>query len=277
MGMMRHLMLTLLSYPSPTPEWAIAAADDLAVHLDAELCAALCVVNIRDVSNMLARHLLGADEAIAAENRQSRANADALASRFAAVVGSSDIHRQFRLTCWNMADPRALARHARLFDMTVLPLFEHPDIRWLVEGLLFDSGRPLLLLPKREGQGWSRIVIGWDGSRAAARALADAMPLCRRAKAVEIVTITGEKELPADLSPADIRHHLALHGITATSRMIALEEGDAGTALLAHARAESADLLVMGGFGHSRMREFLLGGATSTVVHRPSLPVLVAH
>jgi len=275
--MIRQLLLTMLSAPAPTPEWALAAADGLAVHLDAELDALLATINIPDVSNALARRLVGADAAIAAENRAIRAQADALSSRFAAIVGSSDPHRQKRIESCGFVDPNAAAFHARLSDLTLLPIYGHPDERWLIEGLLFGSGRPLLLLPEPARSAWDHIVIAWDGSRAAARALADALPLCRRAKTVKILTITGEKPLPADLSIDGVRHHLARHNVAATGIERPVEGDDVGTDLLAYANGQSADLLVMGGFGHSRLREFFLGGATQSVIHAPTLPVLMSN
>ncbi|ATE63885.1 universal stress protein [Rhizorhabdus dicambivorans] len=275
--MIKHVLLTLLSHPAPTPGWALAAADGLAVHLDAELDAVVATIHIPDVSNALARRLVGADAAIAAENQAIRAEADALSSRFAAVVGSSDPHRQKQVESCGFVDPNAVALHARLFDLTLLPIFGHPDERWLIEGLLFGSGRPLLLLPKRTRVAWDHIVVAWDGSRAAARALADALPLCRRAKAVEIITITGEKPLPPELSPVEVRHHLARHGIMANGVERPVEGEDVGADLLAHAVSRSADLLVMGGFGHSRLREFFLGGATQSIIQKPTLPILMSN
>lgn len=274
--MIKHMMLTLLSHPEPTPPWALAAADALAVHLDAELCAALAVIAIPDVTNALARRLAGADEAIAAENRRSLDHAEVLAARFASVIGSSDPHRLTRIPASHIVDPNPIASRARLYDLALLPLYGHPDTRWLIEGLLFESGRPLLLMPEC-GARWDHIVIAWDGSRAAARALADALPLCRRAKQVEVVTVTGEKVLPPDLTSADVIHHLACHGIAATQRSIAAEGADAGTALLGHMRRDAADVLVMGGFGHSRIREFILGGATETAIHATDVAILMAH
>ncbi|MES2496415.1 MAG: universal stress protein [Pseudomonadota bacterium] len=275
--MIKHIMLTLLSHPDPTPDWALRAADALAVHLDAQLCAALAVVTIPDVSTPLARRLVGADAAIAAENRYSLDNADKLATRFSALIGSSDAHRLARILSGHIVDPNPIASHARLFDLALLPAYGHPDTRWLIEGLLFNSGRPVLILPERPAYRWDHIIIGWDGSRAAARAIADALPLCRRARTVEIVTVTGEKALPSDLALDDVIHHLSCHQVSATGQMIPGDEDGAGQALLTHARRQAADLLVMGGFGHSRMREFFLGGATETVLHAPNLPILMSN
>ena len=190
--MIKRIMLTLLSHPEITPDWAIVASDELAVHLDAELNASISEMHIPDPTNILARKLAGADAAIAAENRVSRTNANLLASRFSKITGSSATDRQFRASCLRFADPDQLARHARLFDLSIVPVYGHPDTRWIAEAMLFSSGRPMLLLPERASQSWTSIVIAWDGSRAAARALADSLPLCRKARDVSLLSITGD-------------------------------------------------------------------------------------
>lgn len=275
--MIKRLMLSMLSYPEITPEWAIVASEELAVHLDAELNAIISVMHIPDISNVLARKLVGANAAIAAENRESRTNANLLASRFSRITGSSDKARQFRADCLRFADPDQLAGHARLFDLSIVPLCGHPDTRWIAEGMLFSSGRPLLLLPRRSRQGWSSILIGWDGSSAAARALADSLPLCRKATDVRLLTITGDKPLSDDLSPEAAAGHLKYHGVSCIVERVEAGRRNAGGVLLEHARLADADLLVMGGFGHARLREFVLGGATDTVLQDADLPVLLSH
>lgn len=275
--MIKRMMLTLLSHPEITPDWAIAASDELAVHLDAQLSASISEMHIPDPSNFLARKLVGADAAIAAENRVSRTNANLLASRFSTITGSSDSERQFRANCLRFADPVQLARHARLFDLSIIPLYGHPDTRWIAEGMLFSSGRPMMLLPERSRRSWSSIVIAWDGSRAAARALADCLPLCQKARDVKLLTITGDKTLSDDLSPEAAADHLGHHGVPCIVERVEADGRNAGIILLEQARLTDADLLVMGGFGHARMREFILGGATDTILQDADLPVLLSH
>lgn len=275
--MIKRMLLTLLSYPEITPDWAIVAADELAVHLDAELNASISEMHIPDPSNILARKLVRADAAIAAENRASRANADLLMGRFAAITGSSDVERQFRANCLRFADTDQLARHARLFDLSIVPVYGHPDTRWIAEGMLFSSGRPMLLLPERANQGWSSIIIAWDGSRAAARALADSLPLCQKAREVRLLTITGDKPLPDDLSPETAADHLTHHGVSCAVARVEAGGRNAGSVLLEQASRVEADLLVMGGFGHARLREFILGGATDTILQDADLPVFLSH
>jgi nucleotide-binding universal stress UspA family protein len=137
----------------------------------------------------------------------------------------------------------------------------------------------VLLLPPNDGTAplFDAIAIGWDGSRAAARALADALPVCALANTVELVTITGEKDLEGGVAWSDMRRHLATHGIEARIVEVPAQGLDAGSALLRHCEGAGADLLVIGAYGHSRLREFALGGATRSVLADAALPVLLSH
>ncbi|MCI3953839.1 MAG: Universal stress protein UspA, partial [Burkholderiales bacterium] len=121
------------------------------------------------------------------------------------------------------------------------------------------------------------VAIAWDFSRPAARAVADALPLLERAKRVRVVTVVNEKDIASRRSSAELARHLARHGID-----IVLDEFDSmgrriGAALEAYVASRNADLLVMGAYGHSRVREFILGGATRSMLARPPVPVFLSH
>jgi nucleotide-binding universal stress UspA family protein len=123
------------------------------------------------------------------------------------------------------------------------------------------------------------VVVGWDASREAARAVRDALPLLTQAKVVEVVSVNPR---PADLGHgdvpgADIALYLARHGVNVEVQRIETRELDVGNALLSHVASEAADLLVMGGYGHARLREIMLGGATRTILHDMTVPVLMSH
>lgn len=276
--MIKTILLPLLSHPDATPDWAIATADELAVRLDARLCAMTSVIHIPDVSNALARRLTSADAAIAWENHASRANADAVERRFSAITGSAEPARQSEVESSNFfVNAEPIAAHARLFDLSIVPVYDHPDTRSIAEALIFASGRPTLLLPQTNMPIWRHVMVAWNGSREAARALAAAIPLCRIADTVRIVTIAGDKDLSEDLSPDAVKQYLHHHGVVCDCDEIAANGKDAGEALLAHAAAAGASLLVMGAFGHSPMREFVFGGATATILGNVELPVLLSH
>jgi len=120
------------------------------------------------------------------------------------------------------------------------------------------------------------VVVGWDGSAGAARAVHDALPFLERARTVHLVSVTGDKALPRHAPLEGLAAHLSRRGIQAATHLVPGEGRDAGSALLRHCREAGAELLVMGAYGRSKMREFILGGATATVIANPSIPVLLA-
>lgn len=171
------------------------------------------------------------------------------------------------------------AEAARSFDLAVVPQNkpDEPALPNYAEAALFHSGRPVLVVPyiHRSGLSLDRVLLCWDGSRAAARAVSDAWPLLERAKALSVVTI-GHGQRPSKLQQ-DFKEHLTKHGINASMDVLAAEDIDAGNAILSHAADTQADLLVMGGYGHSRLREWILGGVTRTILQTMTVPVLLSH
>lgn len=170
---------------------------------------------------------------------------------------------------------------ARNYDLSVVAQ-AHPDDgladTLAVEAALFDSGRPVLVVPyiQTEGIRLDRIMVCWDGSRNAARAVGDALPLLKRAKKIEVVTIE-QKEQRDSLRGAQIADHLARHKLDVDLKSIVAPEIDVADVILSHAADSQADLLVMGGYGHTRIREFVLGGATRGILGSMTVPVLMAH
>ncbi|WP_293972750.1 universal stress protein [Sphingopyxis sp.] len=130
---------------------------------------------------------------------------------------------------------------------------------------------------KSSGLKFDRITIAWDGSRVAARALADALPLVGTAASISVVQIVGDKDLSRAASAADAVRNLTLHGLKAEAIELPLQGGDAGVTIQAFCQRHASNLLVMGAFGHSRAREFVLGGVTRTILDNPQLPVLLSH
>jgi nucleotide-binding universal stress UspA family protein len=171
---------------------------------------------------------------------------------------------------------------ARRFDLAVVGQSEPDKVapeELIVEGTLFSSGRPLLIVPyiQKEGLKLDRVMVCWDASRNAARAVADAMPLLARAKAVDIVIVASERPKSDDIPGADIGQHLARHGLSVEVKRIVATDTDVANTILSHAADTSADFIVMGGYGHSRLREFILGGATRGILSSMTLPTLMSH
>jgi nucleotide-binding universal stress UspA family protein len=181
------------------------------------------------------------------------------------------------------ADP---AVHARYADLAILgqldPDSGEPDmIRPRPEQVTLASGRPILVVPYAGNfpNLGRRVVIGWNASREAARAVNDAMPLLTAAEIVSILTIDPREGPRAhgELPGADISLHLARHGVKAEIERAVSPDLPVGEALLSRAADLGADLLVMGAYGHSRARELLLGGATRSLLRSMTLPVLMSH
>jgi nucleotide-binding universal stress UspA family protein len=121
------------------------------------------------------------------------------------------------------------------------------------------------------------VMICWDGSRAAARAVADAIPILGEGSRVEIVIITNERGKQYDIEGADIGQHLARHGLKVEVNRFPGSDIDVADALLSHTADSSVDFMIMGGYGHSRLREFVLGGATRSIFQSMTVPVLLSH
>lgn len=178
--------------------------------------------------------------------------------------------------------PSQAAMHARHADISVLPMAVDPLrdgalIRYYFSGLLLASGRPLLLVPTvPTWQVPQRPMIAWQPRREATRALHDAMPFLRAAANVELVTV-GEGGGDEDAA-ANIVAHLRRHGLNVRASTLKDTSRSVAAILLAHARQVQADLLVVGGYGHSRFREWVMGGVTAELVSTPSpIPLLFSH
>lgn len=182
--------------------------------------------------------------------------------------------------------PRAVARQARYADLAVLAAphegaDEAPVSRAFFSALLFESGRPVLVVPAQRAVEFPfrHAVVAWLPSREATRAVHDALPLLTRFESVDVVTldpVVGDMDHGPDPG-VDIATHLARHGLNVNVRSIASSGLTVAAALLQHARESGAQLLVAGGYGHSRLREWALGGTTRELLHSGTVPVLFSH
>ena len=158
------------------------------------------------------------------------------------------------------------------------PRERHGEDSLMAESALLESGRPVLFVPRIQSRPlkMGRVVVAWDGSRTAARALSDAQGILEKAGAIDVVSIAdprlGYKELPG----FNITRHLARHGLNAELKRLPMS-GDIGETLLSYTADAGADMLIMGGYGHSRLREFVLGGTTRTVLQSMTLPIFMSH
>jgi nucleotide-binding universal stress UspA family protein len=173
-------------------------------------------------------------------------------------------------------------RIARRFDLAIVGQVEpdgSPIQAMISESTLFESGRPMIIVPyvQTAQLKLDRIMVCWDGSRPATRAIADAMPFLKRAGNIEVVSVTSERGKQDDIEGVDMGRHLARHGLKVEVTHVMRGELDVEDALLSHAADTDADFMVMGGYGHSRLREFVLGGVTRSILRAMTVPTLMSH
>jgi nucleotide-binding universal stress UspA family protein len=180
---------------------------------------------------------------------------------------------------------RVAAVHARYADVAVMTRPSDgvgAELREeIIEGVLFHSGRPALIAPP----GWAgrtvgkRVVVAWDASREATRALSEADDILEFAEAVTVLTVDAKPKMfgHGDQPGANIAAHLARRGLPAEVRNVDSMGRSASLAILEEAQTMGADLVVMGGYAHSRLRELVFGGATRELLRTATVPVLMAH
>lgn len=169
---------------------------------------------------------------------------------------------------------------ARVHDLTILDAADISDTarRTVIEDVLFDSGRALLLVPQHGGTARPRrIAIGWDGSAQASRAVKDALPLLATAQEVIAVTVEGEKDLSRMAPGADLATYLVRHRIECKLATLNTRTRDVAERLRLFVAEEHIGMIVMGAFVHSRFRQAVLGGVTQALLDQPPVPMFMAH
>ena len=215
-------------------------------------------------------------------DKQAAERAEQLEATFRERLRFSQLLGEWRVVSGKISE--TLVRQARQADLVILGQVnpDHPpppEGRQLVEDVLMTSGRPILVIPyighfQTVG---SKILVGWNNSREAARAVNDAIPLLAKAASVTILEASPRRPATDDATGADITRHLAHHGIRAETIRTVLAGTSVPDLLLNYAADVSADLLVIGGYGHSRLRELVLGGVTRELLRHMTLPVLMSH
>ena len=220
---------------------------------------------------------------IEAQRRENETAAKAAMTRFEQAAQRSGLSSETRMLSSSIAGAAELfSQIARRFDLSVIGQSERdkglPE-ELIIEGALFGSGRPLIVVPyiQKDGLKLDRVTVCWDGSRAAARAIADAVPLLERAKAIDVLIVASEASKSGDVPGADMGQHLARHSLKVEVKRVTAPDIDVPSAILSYAADNGTDFLVMGGYGHSRLREFILGGATRGILSAMTVPTLLSH
>lgn len=280
---MRDVLLQIDSYPESTPPEAIEQAVRFTAAIGGVLSALAVEIDIKAPSNRLADYLIGLSSLAVDEERKSR---DACLSTLevfkakaeaAGVLGES-LHGRSDLYCIG----EQVAKRARTRDLCIVPVADRLDgQRSIAEEVVFGSGRPVLLFRPGQadllGGGLSTVVLAWDGSRSAGRAMAEAIPVMLKAREVRVLTVINEKPDAGSGLGDDAVRHLKLHGVNAVAEEVDGSGHRIGQVLDDYLAACGSDLLVMGAYGRSRVREFILGGATEHMLHDPKTPLFLVH
>jgi nucleotide-binding universal stress UspA family protein len=283
----RDILLPMLSYPVPTATDSVEKAVTMAAGFGAHISGLAFELDIHLPVGLYA-HPPQIGGILAAERRKSTAQArdlvaafDAACARHGAMGRGAKYEHAVERCTW--ADiPKVLVDHARLRDLAIFPVNAADRTQLsLLEALIFESGRPVLLLPeggtRQLPTAFEVAAVAWDHSRSATRAVADALPILQAAKRVHVVTVVDEKHLHKPGSGVELCKHLARHGVEVTFDHVQAKGRSIGDVLEAHVIERNIDLLVMGGYAHSRLREFILGGATRSVLTRPFAWTLISH
>jgi nucleotide-binding universal stress UspA family protein len=175
-----------------------------------------------------------------------------------------------------------LAEHARFSDLALVPVKPHDSrTEKIIETFLFESGRPLLLCPEdRVGElrpEFENVVIAWDHSARAARAVGDALPILQAANSVCVVTVADDETEAITQSGTSLVHHLREHGVYASFETVKGSGSSIGKVLGSWAQSHAIDAIVMGAYHHSRLNETVWGGVTKTVIGQPPCWVMISH
>ena len=252
----------------------------VAAHVRGEIDALLIDVEIPRVENFLANKVLDLPGLAGEIRAKCRDTGTQITDAFAREIAEKRISfRVEQASCAQEDFARVLANEARYRDIVVCGLAgSESSVRRLAEVSVFESSRPTILVPEgATGSAFDHVAIAWDGSRVAAKAVSDAHLFMARAKTITVISVDDEKPLGSKTPGHRLAEYLKRTGRPATVARIQGKGGPISDTLQDHAGAIGAGLLVMGGFGHSRLRDFILGGATTGVFGSLKMPVLMSH
>jgi nucleotide-binding universal stress UspA family protein len=277
----RNVLLPLVGEPSS----AAIAAIDKCVAVVGHLGARVSAIAVEEELFVRPKVLISAEpgSTAAAEVIRTVSDGHGLLEAVHAAASRFGIRSERILSRLAASDiPATLAARARLKDLSIFAVKPHHDrSEKIVEGLIFGSGRPVLLCPEEFASeltvAFDNVVIAWDYTAPAARAVADALPMLQAATNVSIITATDDNSsAKLEFGPALVSH-LAEHGIKASFAAVKIDGSSVGKVFDAYVQANGVDLLVMGAYRHSRLNELVWGGATKTVIRRPPCWVMMSH
>jgi nucleotide-binding universal stress UspA family protein len=276
----KDILLPLVGEPNA----AAIAAIDKCVAVAGDFGARVTAMAVEEDLLVRPKVVISSDleNAAAAEALRSVSDARGLLKAFEAAANRFSVRNEQRLNRLGLADiPGVFVEPARLVDLSMVPV--KPDdggSEKIAERLIFETGRPILICPEERAAELSvvfdRVMIAWDHTAPAARAVADALSLLKDAADVRVITATDDKTQAEMESGAALVRHLSAHGINATFETIRIDGSSVGKVFEAYVKNNAIDLLVMGAYRHSRLNEIVWGGATKTVIGRPPCWVMMS-
>jgi nucleotide-binding universal stress UspA family protein len=278
----KDVLLGLTTYPKSSSTDAIRWAVSFADLMNCRIAAFAADVRIEVPGSLFGNALMNISALAGAEMKKSKEDARRLLAVFTEEAAKHGLpYETIHEHCLVGVVPELIADYARLRDLTIVPVPADNDVdQWCAETVVFQSGRPVLIVPEDQQHTEAKldaIAIAWDFSRTAARAVADAIPLLERAKTVRILCATNEKSFNSSRASSELATHLSRHGISAIVDEVDAAGRAIGDVMTRFIAANQIDLLVMGAYGHSRFREFILGGATESMMSRPPVPTFLSH
>lgn len=251
----------------------------LAAHTGAHVTAAGIAIQYMPMASV--EDVVAYNEAFAQLTEQSRTAAEAAYKKVAAAAPAGVESELVMIEAPAQIASDRFGELGRHFDLSIVghgsPESQDEE-NLMVQGALFGSGKPVFLVPfiYKGPAKLGKVMVCWDGGIPAARAVAGSLPLLRRAGRVEVVRVSEQGQTPKELPGFNITRHLARHGVTVT--LTGLPSAmDAGSAILSYARDSAPDYIVMGGYGHWKLKEFVFGGTTRTILSSTTVPIFMAH
>lgn len=264
------------------PRGPALAAIEKCVAVAADLGARISALALED-EVFVRPQVMRPDDAGSAATEAAAGDMQLLLNAFTGAVSRANIRGQSR-SAKLPEDQIAsmLAEHARFSDLTLLPVKPHDSrTEHIIEALLFESGRPLLLCPEQHADAlrpeFENVMIAWDHSARAARAVGDAMPILQAAASVRVITVADNKTDAIEQSGTALVSHLREHGVYASFDTAKGSGSSIGKVLGSWANSNAIDAIVMGAYHHSRLNEIVWGGVTKTVIGQPPCWVMISH
>lgn len=282
----RDILLPLVSYPRPTTVVAIEKCVAIAANLGAQISATAVELEVPAPAGpfkgaFVADGTAASEEA--GEHRKSLLNSTHMLEGLEAAASAAKVAYTLTITsCAADEIAASVVSQSRLKDVSLVPVKgQDGGQENVIEALLFESGRPVLLFAEtlvgELADSFDRVAIAWDHSAQAARAVSDALPFLKKAKSVRVLTVADKATVAQCESGASLIKYLNQHGIEASFDTPEVGDRSIGKVLETYVKANKIDLLVMGAYRHSPLREFVMGGATYAILGHPPCWVLMAH